>query len=434
MRLYLDSVGCRLNQAEIADLGYRLRAQGHSLVASPSDAEIMVLNTCTVTAKAASDSRWRVWRAYRCNPHLRVLLTGCWVTLEGEQASALPGVWKVIPNARKSLLAEELLGLPVNPSSPAAAEMWRFQERNMRTRAHIGIQEGCDRHCTYCLTRAARGPLRSEPVGVVIERVERASESGAKEVVLSGVQIGAYGRDLPGAITLESLLREILRRTTIPRIRLSSLEPWDLTGPLLSLWADPRLCPHLHLPLQSGCGATLRRMARPIEPSRFRELLSEVRTEFPDMAITTDLMVGFPGESEAEFEESLSYVEEMGFAGGHVFTFSPRPGTPAASMRDRVQESVMSERSRRMRGVIARSCEGYFRGMVGRTLPVLWESGFRDASGRWNLLGHADNHAWVSAPSPENLRNHLSEVLVERVGGRGLQGRICAPSGAGSAK
>jgi len=424
MRLYLDSVGCRLNQAEIEELGRQFRMAGHALVGEPSKAEIMVLNTCAVTTKAAADSRWRVRHAHRSNPSLRIVLTGCWGTLEVNQAAALPGVWRVIPNPDKMRLAQDVLAASLDlPPSPAEAQHPLAGVRG-RTRAHIGIQEGCDQHCTFCLTRVARGPLRSEPVEHVIERVQRVVEAGAREAVFTGVQLGAYGRDLPGSVDLATLLKEVLERTELPRLRLSSLEPWDVTGDLLALWRDTRICRHLHLPLQSGSAATLRRMARPIDPQHFQALVSRLRAAIPGLAITTDLMVGFPGESEAEFQESLEFVEEIGFTGAHVFTFSARPGTAAARLPGHVPGSVMKERSQRVRQVIARSSRAYCNTIIGSTLAVLWESAVPREDGEWEHIGHADNYLWVGASARQNLRNQVSAVRAEYLAGRGLRGCI----------
>ena len=261
-------------------------------------------------------------------------MTGCWASLEPQAAAALPRVSNVVINQRKDNLVRDLLApdRPLFDAEPLARTP--LPGLRQRTRAFIKVQDGCDNRCTFCITTIARGRSRSRPIADVCRDIDAALAGGAREIVLTGVHLGAWGKDL--GMDLRRLVHAVLSRTDVPRLRLSSLEPWDLDREFFDLWEDPRLCPHLHLPLQSGCAATLRRMARRTTPRSFRLLLEAARDLIPEVAITTDVIAGFPGETEAEFEESLAFVREMEFAGGHAFTYSPRPGTAAARRPDQI--------------------------------------------------------------------------------------------------
>jgi threonylcarbamoyladenosine tRNA methylthiotransferase MtaB len=272
-----------------------------------------------------------------------------------------------------------------------------------RTRAFVKIQDGCDNACTYCIVHILRGPVRSRPPEEVVAEIAERVREGYQEAVLTGVNIGAYGRDLGRPGGLAGLVAAILAQTDLPRLRLSSVEPWDVDEPLLALWPNPRLCRQLHLPLQSGCEATLRRMGRRITAAEYARLLERIRAAVPDMAVTTDIIVGFPGEDEAEFAESLAFVERMGFARLHVFPFSPRPGTPAARMGGQVPEPVMQERAARMRDLGERLAARYRRRFLGQELAVLWERRRRD--GLWH--GLTDNYLQVVTACPADLYNRI---------------------------
>jgi len=235
------------------------------------------------------------------------------------------------------------------------------------------VQDGCNNACTYCLTRLARGKSVSIPAAQVIERIHRAEELGAQEVVLTGVQIGSWGKDLEGQLRIADLIETILSHTSVPRIRISSIEPWDVDKRLLACFDNPRLCPHLHLPLQSGSDAILRAMARPIDTQRYRDLLQDIRFRQPKVAITTDIIVGFPGETNVLFEETLQFIDEMDFSGGHVFRFSPMPGTAAAKFFEQVPAASSQERSARVRSLLQRKTRAHQERKIGQIEAVLWE-------------------------------------------------------------
>ncbi len=421
MNVYLDTIGCRLNQSEIEAFARQFRAAGHTLVDSPAQADLVVVNTCAVTRKAVADSRKVIRRAARAGAG-RVIATGCWATLEPQQAAALPAVAEVVPNERKERLVHDLLGVETFDLEPVAREP--LPGARLRTRAFIKVQDGCDNRCTFCVTTLARGAGRSRRVADVIRDVQAALAGGAREIVLTGVHLGSWGRDLGADRHLRHLIQAILHHTDVPRLRLSSLEPWDLDADFFALWEDRRLCRHLHLPLQSGCRATLRRMARKTTPEDYAALVQAARQVCPDMAITTDIIVGFPGESDAEFEESLAFVAQIGFAGGHVFTYSERPGTAAARMPDPVPHPVRKARNERMRALFEQSARAYRRRFLGHTLDVLWESAIGLGPQGWRLTGLTDNYLRVTAIAPQHLWNRITPVRLTALDERGLQGTL----------
>jgi len=429
MKIFLDTIGCRLNQSEIERIASQFRAAGHEIVESAANADYVVINTCAVTSEAASDSRQKIRQAARARGSKRegqggVVVTGCWATLDAAAARSLPGVTRVVPNTEKDRLVQDLLNLPeeVFDLEPVAREP--LPGAHLRTRAFIKVQDGCDNHCTFCVTRIARGAGRSRPIQEVLRDIHAALEGGAQEVVLTGVHLGSWGQDFDQQAHLYDLVERILGDTEIPRLRLSSLEPWDLDGNFFSLWSDSRLCRHLHLPLQSGSRETLRRMARKTTPESFAQLVEAARAASPDIAITTDIIVGFPGETAQQFEESLEYVRRINFAAGHVFTYSSRPGTAASRMPNHLPMEVRKHRNALMRAVFAESASQYREKFIGAELPVLWES--TDAYGPegWKLHGLTDNYLRVTARSPERLWNQISKVRMRESHDDGLEGEI----------
>ena len=420
MRIYVSSLGCKLNQSEMDDLAIRLAQAGHQVVASPAEAELCILNTCAVTHVAAQKSRQALGRLHRDNPAARLVATGCYAELEPAELARLPGVERVAGNRDKDGLAA-WLG-PAGEQPPAVRPAPR-----PRTRAFVKIQDGCDNACTYCIVRVARGPQRSRPSAQVVAEVLARVEAGYREIVLTGVHIGAYGRDRqPGAepgVDLWELARRLLAETALQRLRLSSIEPWDLPERALALWAAPRACRHLHLPLQSGDGAVLRRMARRYTPDEFAALVARARAAIPGLAVTTDVIVGFPGETDSEFGASLAFVQAMAFARVHVFPYSARPGTPAAQMPDQVPPPVKAARAEAMRAAGLAGEQAFRQQFVGRCLPVLWETSHTAAGGRvWS--GLSDNYLRVQAAHPGDLANRLSLVRLLGLSNRGLWGEI----------
>jgi len=418
VRIYVGSLGCKLNQSEMDDLAARLAEGGHQVVATPADAELCVLNTCAVTHVAAQKSRQALRRLHRENPTARLVATGCYAELTPAEVRDLPGVELVVGNRDKERLAA-LLGAAAPPREPPV------EKPRLRTRAFVKIQDGCDNACTYCVIRLARGPQRSRPPEEVVADVQAHLEAGHREIVLTGVHLGAYGHDQEGDLgtDLWGLVVRLLAETAVPRLRLSSIEPWDLPARALRLWDNPRLCRHLHLPLQSGCDATLRRMNRRYTAADFAALVAAARTAIPDLALTSDVIVGFPGETDAEFTESLTFVQAMGFARLHVFPYSPRPGTPAARMPCQISPPRKEERARAMRDVAAAAGRAFRRQWVGRTMEVLWESSRPGERGPvWS--GLTDNYVRVYTASPVGLSGTLTPTRLVALAGDGLWGEV----------
>lgn len=423
MKIYLDTVGCRLNQSEIERYARQFRAAGHTLVPEARQADLVVLNTCAVTEAAVSDSRQKARQAYRSGAS-NIVLTGCWSTLDPLGAASLPGVSQIIPNIRKDQLVAELLQLPEQVFDREFLERIPLPGAHLRTRAFIKVQDGCDNRCTFCVTTIARGPGRSRSKAEIIEDIGSALAGGVQEVVLSGVHLGSWGHDLSPSEHLADLIGAVLQETPVSRLRLSSLEPWDLDENFFSLWQDPRLCRHLHLPLQSGSAATLRRMARKTTPQSFADLVTAARLAIPQVAITTDIIVGFPGESEAEFTDSLKFVESMEFAGGHVFAYSARPGTAAARMPDQVPHSLRKERSSRMRKLFERSATNYQAAFLGQQVNVLWENASEVGPRGWKASGLTDNFLRVTGWTSQDLWNKITPVHLSEITSQGLTGSI----------
>ncbi len=412
MKVYLNTVGCRLNQSEIETIGGQFRAQGHTLVPGAELADLAVINTCAVTVEAASDSRNMIRRAAREGAK-EIVVTGCWATMNPGGAASLPNVGRVVLNGEKDRLVSDQLGVPFETFDLEPLARETLPGMRLRTRAFIKVQDGCDNRCTFCVTTLVRGEGRSRPVEEILADVSSAVHGGAREVVLTGVHLGSWGQDFSEPAHLKTLVQMILRRTEVPRLRLSSLEPWDLNEDFFSLWAhEPRLCRHLHLPLQAGCDATLRRMARKTTQYSFRKLVAAARKISPQIAITTDLIAGFPGETEAEFEETLAFVEEIAFSGGHVFTYSPRPGTAAAKMSGQVPSRIRRERNARLRQVIEASAVRYRAQFLHQTLPVLWEGGAVLGPEGWHMSGLSDNYVRVNALAPQDLWNEITQVKM----------------------
>jgi threonylcarbamoyladenosine tRNA methylthiotransferase MtaB len=426
MKIYLDTIGCRLNQSEIETMARQFRAAGHEIVATADTADMAVVNTCAVTNDAASASRSRVRQIARAGVN-EIIATGCWSTLQPKEAAALPNVLKVVLNTNKDHLVAETLN--IQPSSPSLHSFdleplsrIPLPGLHRRTRAFIKVQDGCDNQCTFCITTVARGGARSRHIADVILDIRSALAGGTKEIVLTGVHLGSWGYDFNSH--LSELIKAILRETDVPRLRLSSLEPWDLSADFFSLWKEKRLMPHLHLPLQSGCESTLKRMARKTTPDSFCQLVTASREVMPDVAITTDIIAGFPGETDEEFGQTLDFVREMDFAGGHVFTYSPRPGTGAARMKGQVRPELRKKRNHILTDLLEETAKSYRERFVGRKMSVLWESTSEMGDWGWQMEGLTENYLRAQAFAPSPRWNELDEVQFQNCSGDKLKGVI----------
>ncbi len=421
MKIFLDMVGCRLNQAEIEQMARQFRAEGHNIVAAAGEADFVVVNTCSVTAQAASDSRQKIRRAAKAGA-AEIIVTGCWSTLQPAQAAELPHVIHVISNEQKDQLVANLPNLPGELHDLEPISRLPIPGLRQRTRAFIKVQDGCENACTFCITTIARGASRSRPVEQVLTEIRAALAGGAQEIVLTGVHLGSWGQDLNQH--LRHLIAQILMETDVPRLRLSSLEPWDLDEDFFSLWADARLLPHLHLPLQAGSATTLKRMLRKTSPESFRQLVQAARKAIPNAAITTDIIAGFPAETEAEFSETLTFINEMRFAGGHVFTYSARPGTPAARIREQIPPEIRKRRSTMLHEAFAKMSAAYRAQFIGQNLPVLWEASAERNERGWKIAGLTGNYIRVTANAPELRWNQIDSVRLLNLTEDGLSGEI----------
>ncbi|MCC6612939.1 MAG: tRNA (N(6)-L-threonylcarbamoyladenosine(37)-C(2))-methylthiotransferase MtaB [Anaerolineae bacterium] len=413
MNVHLRMLGCRLNQAEIERMARQLTAQGHTIVEDPALADQIIVNTCAVTHDAVRGSRKLVRQLHRSSTEAELTVTGCYAQLEPEALRALPGVTRVVGNEDKDQLVSTLTGQPVDAYDQEPIQRETNGVGAGRTRAFVKVQDGCDNACTFCVTTVARGAGRSRPLADVLREVDLLVAMGYQEIVLTGVHLGSYGHDLGDVNGLMHLVQAILAETDAPRLRLSSLEPWDLAPEFFSLWQDARLCRHLHLPLQSGCDATLRRMARRTTQAQFGALVRQARQISDDMCITSDIIVGFPGETNEEFETSLAFVEAMDFAGLHVFRYSKRPGTAAARMRGHVDEATSRERSARMMAHADAQAQRYAERFTGQALDVLWEQVAGATDRGFVNIGYTDNYIRVRCIHPRALTNHIVPAQLD---------------------
>jgi threonylcarbamoyladenosine tRNA methylthiotransferase MtaB len=426
MKVYLDSIGCRLNQSEMESLARQLLAAGHEIVADPAGADTAVINTCAVTAEAAKDARNLTRRIHRANGEAEIVLTGCYAAIAPQELRRLEGVTQVVDNQRKSQLIQILdpqaSNLPVYELEPLQRQAGPGAVGN--TRAFIKVQDGCDNRCTFCVTTIARGEGVSRPLGDIVTEIQALTSAGYQEAVLTGVHLGSYGRDRGRAAGLSELVEAILQHTDIPRLRLSSLEPWDVAPGFFDLWQNPRLLPHLHLPLQAGSDTVLRRMARRTSQAAFCQLVAEARAAIPRLNVTTDLIVGFPGETAAEFAETMAYVAEIGFGRLHAFTYSARPGTAAARMPGQLPKALKKERISQLLALGAEMGLAYHSQFVGQTVNVLWEQAVGADNGGLRWSGYSDNYIRVTASGPVDLFNRVTSVRVTAVTADSATGEI----------
>jgi len=351
-----------------------------------------------------------------------IVLTGCWSTLQPRAAADLPNVLRVVPNERKDFLVADVLNLPQETFDLEPLTRTPLGGLHHRTRAFIKVQDGCDNQCTFCITTVARGAGRSRAIQEVVADINAAVAGGTREVVLTGVHLGSWGHDF--GEHLITLIRAILTDTDVSRLRLSSLEPWDLDSDFFSLWRDNRLMSHLHLPLQSGAESVLKRMRRQTAPDSFRALVAAARDAIPHVAITTDVIAGFPGETDDEFAQTLAFINEMDFAGGHVFTYSARPGTAAARMKNHIPMECRKERNAILRAAFSEMSAVYRKQFIGASLPVLWESVTGLGEQGWQMEGLTPNYIRVNASAAAPRWNQVDRVTLTGLTLEGALGEL----------
>ena len=417
MNIYLEFLGCRLNEAEQSSWTRQFQAMGHQVVANPEDSDVMALNTCAVTSAAAKKSRKTLRQLHRKNPQAKLVATGCYATLSPEKIEEALGVDMIVPNADKSEMAAKILSawgddMPKASQDPLAQPSFA----QTRTRAFIKVQDGCRNSCSFCIVTKARGEERSRKIPEIVEECNQLHTMGFQEIVITGVHLGGYGEDI--GENLRSLIESILEETSIPRIRIGSLEPWDFPEGFYQLWENPRLCPHLHLPLQSGSDKVLRRMIRRCSISDYKTLVREAKEQNPFFHITSDLIIGFPGETEEEFQETLQTIQEIGFGDMHLFTYSPREGTAAVRMSKHVSKIIKKERLHILKPIVQNMKQNFQQEMIGREVSVLWERDLThldDGQVLWK--GYTENYLRVQTiQAPEaTLFNQCTKATISHI-------------------
>jgi threonylcarbamoyladenosine tRNA methylthiotransferase MtaB len=429
-RVAFHTLGCKVNQEETASLMEMFRKRGFQLVDFKSPADVYIINTCTVTHTADQKSRQMIRRAISRQPDALVAVVGCYSQVSPDDVLAIPGVDLVVGTRGRAKLVdlvEDILekkragefGKEVNAvdslESDLEFEQLPLPDNPQRTRAFLKIEDGCDQYCAYCIIPNARGPVRSLSPELVKDQLGELICAGYREVVLTGVHTSAYGKNLPVGINLAALLRDLVKMPGDFRIRLSSVEPVDVSEELLEVMASsPRICRHLHLPLQSGDDEILEMMQRPYTTADYSELFLKAIKMIPDLAVTTDVMVGFPGETDRHFENTYDFIASLPFRDLHVFKYSPRPGTSAAEMSGQVKPRNKDERSRRLRELADTKARAFAEGALGETLDVLVERSYKKRPGYWQ--GITDNYLRVIFPSQEKeLRGELLPVRMIRL-------------------
>lgn len=405
MKVHLRALGCRLNEAELETWSQAFHQQGFEVIRESGEADLVVLNTCAVTNDASRKSRNLINRLHRDNPTAKLVVTGCHASLNAEQVADTLGVDLVVGNSDKASLpaiAREKLSLPTMPLSATEPDDIALYSRG-RHRAFIKIQDGCRYRCTFCIVTVARGEEHSRTVDEIVTEIDRFHRSGINEVVLTGVHVGGFGADLGS--DLFELIQAILERTDIPRLRLASVEPWDLPDNFFELFRNPRLMPHMHLPLQSGADAILRKMARRCKTEQFAELVARARAVVPDFNITSDVIAGFPGETEEHWDTGLAFIESIGFGHLHIFPFSPRQGTKAACMEEQIPKATTSERCKQLAGLAEKMKLAHLAVAKGKKgVPVLWERPSRSENpGKVRFSGYTPNYLRVETEVDEHI-------------------------------
>lgn len=418
-RVAFHTLGCKVNQGETAAMAHLFRQAGYQVVDFDQPAEVYIINSCAVTVQAERKSRQMVRRAREHQPDALLVMAGCYPQIAEQALAEQADIDLIVGSADKprivelvasALAAESPLVAVSHWAEPAAFAMIGTGQETERTRATMKIQDGCQQFCAYCIIPYARGPERSRELAAILAEARALVASGFQEIVLTGIHIGSYGRDLQPETNLTHLIGQLLLVPGLQRLRLSSIEPNEVTPELLQLMqVHPNFCHHLHIPLQAGEDRVLKAMKRRYSTSDYRRMITEVRAAIPDIAITTDVIVGFPGETEQEFRATCQFVREIGFTRLHVFPYSRRPGTPAAELPQQVSRERKAERSRTLISLGHQLSRQYASHLLGQTVQVLWE---HELNGLWT--GHTDTYVQVGTQSEAPLGNRL---LLARVTG-----------------
>lgn len=416
------TLGCKVNQCESAALACLLEASGYRPSNAHGRNDLVVINTCAVTGKAAMQSRQAIRQAVRNHPGAKIVVTGCYAQTAPEQIRRIEGVDCIVGHGDKLNIPAIVDRIGLTASEPALVHHDIFEDLcfaplpsvapETRTRAFLKIQDGCDAFCTYCIVPHARGRSRSMPAEDVRTHIRMMADQGFREIVLTGIHLGAYGKDLEPQTSLPSLLSSIEGQYRTVRIRISSIEPTEVEADLVNLIAAPEstLCPHLHIPLQSGDNGILKRMARPYGRERFAQTIADIHRALPYAAIGADVLVGFPGENQSAFDNTYALIDQLPVSYLHVFPFSPRKGTPAAGFKAKVRESIIKERCARLRQLSEEKKALFYHSNIGRVVDVLVEtvqSGY--------CRGLSENYIPVLIPGSQHTENSVVKVCIDRV-------------------
>ena len=430
----ITTLGCKVNQAESVTIARDLAGSDWTLAEGCEQADVCIVNTCTVTQKASMQSRQAVRQAIRANPHARIMVTGCYAQTAPEEIKKIKGVNRIIDQAEKfnlrDIICHETDSNPVRPDIHSSANQIEHQfnyipDRSLsnRTRPFLKIQDGCDAFCTYCIVPYARGRSRSMTPEAVLENINQIAKEGYHELVLTGIHLGNYGRDLRPGTSLLTLLNRIRTSTVIDRIRLSSIEPLELTEDIVKCVADSkRFCRHFHIPLQSGDDEILKRMHRPYTQAAFRKLVLTIKKQIPEAAIGVDTLIGFPGETDTAFNNTYRLIQDLPVTYLHVFPFSPRPGTPASTFSGQLEPQKIKDRCRRMRKLGHEKRKNFHRSFIDNKVQVLIESRRDRPTGL--LKGISSNYLPVLAEGRDSWKNTFVDVTIKAINNNQLMGTI----------
>jgi threonylcarbamoyladenosine tRNA methylthiotransferase MtaB len=430
LKVAIATLGCKVNQYESAGIIEALEGRGFERVAFDQPADCYIINTCTVTGHADIQSRQLIRRAARTNPQARIIVTGCYAKRAADELRKMPGV--ALVTDRKTMIPEAIAGAgrPAGPTAPvrtdAGGDLLSLKPVKFpdHTRAFLKIQDGCNSRCRYCIVPLVRGPSRSVPERDVLQRIDELCRAGFREIVLTGIHLGVYGADLKPAASLVDIIKNVEANHTVQRLRLSSIEPVEITDPLIALFQQSAiLCRHLHIPLQSGDDGILDRMGRPYDTGFFTQLLEKIWRAVPELAVGLDVMVGFPGEDERAFSQTMQFIANLPVAYLHVFPYSERPGTAAADMSGKVSERDKKERAMRMRDLGKGKRMAYAEKFIGKKMAVLMEGKSDREGGLWK--GFSGNYIPILVKEGDvSTVNQIVQVLADRCHDGKLYGRI----------
>ena len=422
MQVHLTTLGCRLNEAELENWASGFMSKGHAITQTPEQADVVVINTCAVTQEAVRKSRQLIRRTHRNNPAAKLVVSGCYSSLNKTLADEVEGIDLMVPNQDKEKLVEitmqelNMLAMPSEATTPGETSLFK----RGRQRAFIKIQDGCRYHCTYCIVTVARGNERSRTIKDIVTEINQLTSQGIREAVLTGVHVGGYGSDIQ--TNLYELINAILGETDLPRLRLASVEPWDLPDKFFELFSNPRLMPHMHLPLQSGSDSVLKRMSRRCKTADFKHLIDYARNKVQDFNVTTDVIVGFPGETESEWQDSMEFIRSAEFSHIHIFSYSERGGTKAAELPDQVNKHVKKMRSVQLHQLAAEMKKAYLKKHISREFSILWEGSTKmENTGITRYFGYTPNfiRTQIDINSNEILTNKIQQTKITSVNPNG---------------